>query len=249
MKKLIAHLSLAAASAGAAGVLILALADAVIMPYIVDVPSVKIPRLENLSSAQAAERLQQWGLKMALGDSMHHERIALGSVIDHVPEAGQRVKRGRAVTVLLSRGPRYYSTPDLHRVSQREARLQLESKQLGVGSILYVSSSEVSAGAVIDQTPAAGTALVRGSRVDLRISNGPPSSLKSTPNLLRLSIEVVEDSLRKYEMQLGRVENKIDNSAAPGTILSQVPAPGTPTPRNTRINLRVSAKRRDDGGR
>ena len=232
-----------------AGVLILTLADTVIMPYIVDVPSVKIPRLVNLSSTQASERLQQWGLKMALGDSMHHERIPMGSVIDHIPEAGQRVKRGRAVTVLLSRGPRYYSAPDLRRVSQREARLQLESQQLGVGSILYVSSNNVPEGVVIDQEPAAGTALVRGSLVDLRISNGSPTSLKSTPSLLNLSIEVVEDTLRKYEMQLGRVENGIDNSAAPGTILSQVPAPGTPTPRNTRINLRVSAKRRDDGGR
>ncbi len=227
----------------------LALADAVIMPYIVDVPSVKIPRLETLTSAQAAKRLQQWGLKVAHGDSMYHERIPMGSVIDHVPEAGQRVKKGRAVTVLLSRGQRYYATPDLRRVSQREARLQLESQHLGVGSILFVSSNEVSEGAVIDQTPAAGTALVRGGRVDLRISSGSPSSLKSTPNLLNVSIEAVEDTLRKYEMQLGRVENKIDNSTAPGTILSQVPAPGTPTPRNTRINLRVSAKRRDGGGR
>ena len=89
----------------------------------------------------------------------------------------------------------------------------------------------------------------RDGRVDLRISNGPPSSMKTTPNLLALSIDSAEDTLRKYEMQLGRVENQINNSSPPGTIISQAPKPGTQTPRNTRIHLRVSAQHPDNGAR
>lgn len=249
MRTFFANGVLVAASALVAALLMLGLVDAVIMPHIVDVPNVKVPRLHSLSASQASQRLQQWGLKIATGDSIYHERIPLGSVIDHLPEAGQRVKKGRAVTVLLSKGPRYYTTPSLQGVSLREARLQLESNQLQTGNILYVSSNEIPETAVIDQHPTAGTPLKRDSRVDLRISNGPPSAMKTTPNLIALPIDSAEDTLRKYEMQLGRIESQIDNSSPPGTIISQAPKPGTQTPRNTRIHLRVSAQHPQNGAR
>ncbi len=249
MRNFFANGVLMGASALVAALLMLGLVDAVVMPHIVAVPNVKVPRLHSLDSSQASQRLEQWGLKIAVGDSIYHERIPLGSVIDHLPEAGQRIKKGRAVTVLLSKGPRYYTTPDLQGVSLREARLQLESNQLQTGDITYVSSNEIPETAVIDQHPTAGTRLKRDSSVKLRISNGPPSSMKTTPNLLALSIDSAEDTLRKYEMQLGRVENQIDNSSPPGTIISQAPKPGTQTFRNTRIHLRVSAQHPDDGVR
>ena len=249
MRKFFANGVLVAASALVAALFMLGLVDAVVMPHIVAVPNVKVPRLHSLDSSQASQRLEQWGLKIAVGDSIYHERIPLGSVIDHLPEAGQRIKKGRAVTVLLSKGSHYYTTPDLRGVSLREARLQLESNQLQTGDIIYVSSNEIPETAVIDQHPTAGTRLKRDGRVDLRISNGPPFSMKTTPNLLSQSIDSAEDTLRKYEMQLGRVENQIDNSSPPGTIISQAPKPGTQTPRNTRIHLRVSAQHPDNGAR
>lgn len=249
MRKFLANSVLLVASALTAALLMLGLVDAIVMPHIVDVPNLKVPRLHSLDASLADQRLKKWGLKMAVGDSMYHERLPQGSVIDHLPGAGQRVKKGRAVTVVLSKGPRYYVTPNLQGVSLREARLQLESNQLQIGDILYVSSNEIPEAAVIDQHPVAGTNLTRYSRVDLRISNGPLSSLKTTPNLVNLPIDSAEDTLRKYEMHLGRIENLINNSSPPGTIISQAPKPGTQTPRNTRIHLRVSARHPDNGVR
>ena len=248
MKKFFANALLIAACSGVAAILMIILIDRVIMPYLVDVPSVKIPRLQELDSAKAAERLEQWGLKMAIGDSLHHKSIARGAVIDQTPQAGQRVKRGRRITVTLSRGPRYYPAPNLSGVSLREAHLQLESNQLQAGEILYISSDDIPQTAVIDQSPAAGTLLARGSSVDLRISNGPLSALKRVTDLTRIAIDAAEDTLRKYEMQLGRIESRIDNNSPPGTILSQIPAANSQAPRNSRINLSVSARRVENGG-
>ena len=50
----------------------------------------------------------------------------------------------------------------------------------------------------------------RGSSVDLQVSNGPPAALKRVPNLIGLSIGVVEDTLRKYEMRIGHIAKRID---------------------------------------
>ena len=82
----------------------------------------------------------------------------------------------------------------------------------------------------------------------MRISNGPLSALKRVPDLTRIAIDAAEDTLRKYEMQLGRIESRIDNNSPPGTILSQIPAANSQAPRNSRINLSVSARRVENGG-
>jgi serine/threonine-protein kinase len=185
---------------------------------------------------------------MAIGDSLYHKSIARGDVIDQTPQAGQRVKRGRRITLTLSKGSRSYPVPNLSGVSLREARLQLESNQLQIGAILYVSSDEIPQTAVIDQSPVAGTLLARGASVDLRISNGPLSSPKRVPDLKQIPIDSAEDTLRKYEMQLGRIDNRIDNNYPPGTILSQTPAANARVQRNSRINLSVSSRQVKNGG-
>ena len=58
MRTFLANGVLVAASALVAALLLLGLVDAVIMPHIVDVPNVKVPRLHSLSASQASQRLQ-----------------------------------------------------------------------------------------------------------------------------------------------------------------------------------------------
>ena len=72
MKKVFANGVLVAASALVAALLMLGLVDAVVMPHIVAVPNVKVPRLHSLDGSQASQRLEQWGLKIAVGDRIYH---------------------------------------------------------------------------------------------------------------------------------------------------------------------------------
>lgn len=240
MKKKFTHLGLIIAAAALAGIIGLILLDAVVMPYLVDVPNVRTPNLQGLSVPKAAMRLEQSGLKIAIGDSLYHETIPTEAVVDQDPAIGQRVKKGRRIVVTLSKGPRYYAVPDVRRVSLREARLQLEGNQLQVGETLYLSSNSIPAGVIVGQSPSPGAQLSRGNPVDLQISNGPPTIPKQIPQLVGLSIEVVEDTLRKYEMRLGKIENRIDNEHPPGTVLAQTPDQQQRALRHSRIDLVLS---------
>ena len=242
MNKILRHFGLIIASAALAGVICLILFDTVIMPYLVDVPSVRVPKLKGLSVPKAAIRLEQSGLGMAIGDSLHHETIAIEAVVDQDPAEGQHVKKGRRIVVTPSKGARYYEVPDVRRVSLREARLQLEGNQLQVGQTLYLSSDAIPEGAIVGQSPSPGARLALGNSVDLQISSGSPSRTKQVPNLIGLSIEVVEDTLRKYEMRLGGIENRIDNQQAAGTILAQTPDRQQRAPRQSRIDLILSVE-------
>ncbi len=241
MKNILRQLGLAAAGALLAGLIAIVLLDAVVMPYAVDTPSVQVPDLQGLFAPEASARLDQAGLKMTIGDTLHHETISADAVVGHDPSVGQWVKKGRRIVLTVSKGPRYSQVPDVRRVSLREARLQLEGNQLKSGQILYRSSETLPEGAVVEQSPAPGARLAPGSAVDLQVSNGPPTALKRVPNLIGLPFKVVADTLRKYEMRIGHIAKHIDEQKRVGTILEQVPTSGQRIPRHGRIDLVVSS--------
>ena len=241
MKNFLRQLVLLAVGAFLAGIIALVLLDKVVMPYLVDTASVQVPELKGLSASEASARLDEVGLKMTIGDSLHHETIPTDAIVDQDPSVGQLVKEGRRVVLTVSQGPRYYEAPDVRRVSLREARLQLEGNQLKVGRILYRSSETLPEGAIVDQSPPAGAQLALGSSVDLWVSNGSPAALKRVPHLIGLSIGAAEDTLRKYELRIGHIAKRIDEQKRVGTILTQSPSSGQRTPRHSRIDLVVSA--------
>jgi serine/threonine-protein kinase len=59
-------------------------------------------------------------------------------------------------------------------LSREEARRRLDSAGLMIGSREEASSDDVAAGKVIEQDPAAGTKVDRGTAVAVVVSTGPP---------------------------------------------------------------------------
>ena len=222
--------------------LFLLLLDYVIMPYIVDVKRVTVPELRKRTLSEASQRLQRKGLRLAIGDSVHHETLGKNYVVDQTPAPRKQIKKGRRVFVDVSLGQRLYAVPDVSGGSRRDAQLKIRGTQLALGRIEYVSSGSIPEGAVISQRPAAGTRVRRQSRVDLKISSGSPFAPKRVPDLAGISIEAVEDSLRKYEMRLGQIHDQVNNSVPEGQVLSQDPGPESRQMQNTAIDVVVSVR-------
>jgi len=240
MRRLLRSLGIGLGVVVGTGVLFLVLFDQVIMPYLVNVERVNTPDLTGMPLERAAERVRSKGLRLAVRDSVFHATIGPQHIISQTPEPRQRIKKGRRVFVDVSRGQRLYAVPEVTGASLREAQLKVQGGQLKVGEILFRSSGSIPKGAVIGQHPPSGSRLPRGGVVALQISSGSPFSPKQVPNLIGLSIEVVEDSLRKYEMRLGTITDRLDNTAPPGQVLSQRPAPDANAPPETPVDLVVS---------
>jgi serine/threonine-protein kinase len=220
----------------------LAAFDQLLMPYVVDVDKVHVPRLEGLTVEQARRQLRQRELRLGIRDSVHHATIAAGLIADQTPPEKQLVKKGRRVSVDISLGSRLYRVPEVTGGSPRDARLKLESSHLRLGEVAYLSSDRFPEGAVILQQPKAGTRLPLGGRVDLKVSSGPASQPKRVPELRGLRIDSVEDSLRKYEMVMGQIQEQVDNGVPAGTVLSQSIAPPRRALRGTPIDLVLSVQ-------
>ena len=225
--------------------LFMVLLDGVIMPYIVKVDRVQVPDIRSRGMAEAAAHLKRIGLRVVTRDSVFHHRLSVGTIVEQDPAPRSKyIKKGRRVFVDVSKGRRLYEVPKLIGVGERDAYLQLQTQKLRIGRIYYVSSASAPPGAVIRQHPAAFSRLQRGERVDLEISSGSPLDPKRVPSLLGLDIDVVEDSLSKYEMSQGEIKERLDLGSPPGVVLSQNPRPGSRQMRHTKINLIISVGRK-----
>ena len=221
----------------------LVLFDQVLMPYVVEVDKIHVPKLEGLTVEQASKQLRQRQLRLGIRDSVYHETLAAGQIVDQTPAEHQLVKKGRRVSVDISLGARLYPVPPVTGGGPRDARLKLESSQLRLGDLSYISSDRFPEGAVIYQQPKAGTRLPRGGKVDLKVSSGPSNQPKRVPDLRGLPIKSVEDSLRKYEMAMGQIQDQVDDSVPVGTVLSQSVTPPQRALPGTPIDVVLSVRR------
>ena len=70
-------------------------------------------------------------------------------------------------------GCKKVTVPSVTGMTQAEALQELTSARLKVGDVTEAASSTVAVGDIISQDPTAGSSAIRGSTVDLVVSNGP----------------------------------------------------------------------------
>lgn len=121
------------------------------------------------ATAESALRTQHLDPTRTEGFS---ESVTKGLVISTDPKANAEVRRGTAVTVLVSKGPERYVVPTLAGVSLADAQNQITGSNLVVGKITETFSETVGDGQVIATEPKAGIQVKRGTSVALTVSKG-----------------------------------------------------------------------------
>jgi serine/threonine-protein kinase len=132
-------------------------------PKVVTVPDVK-----NLTVDQASSRLSQDGLSLGTTSEEYSDTVSTGKVISQSPGAGQSVKEGSSVNIVVSKGPappKKVTVPDVIGMSKLDAQNALSAKGL-VASISELTNPDPTTwGKVYDQDPAAGKKVDEGTTV------------------------------------------------------------------------------------
>ncbi len=160
------------------------------------------------------------------------ETVAEGLVISQVPPAGDTVKRGSEVVVVVSRGREPVPVPGV--VEQERAAAEKALTDVGlVPQVTEEFSEAVAAGVVISQAPADGT-LFKGDPVALVVSKGPP--LVEVPAVRGKQVEEATRILRDagFEVEVRRL---VQNGF--GTVLSSDPGAGTQAPKGSTVTINV----------
>lgn len=157
---------------------------------------VETPDLVGLTITEASTLLEQRGLE--LGSRLEEESsdVERGKIMRQSPSAGMKVKEGRKIEIIVSKGPAKVTMPDLKGLSLTEAERKV-TRQFGliVAQVTRDYSDDVKKDNVISQYPYAGAQVPRGQEVTLVVSQGPeePEPWERAPRFLDVNIELKSD--------------------------------------------------------
>ncbi|TFB52024.1 Stk1 family PASTA domain-containing Ser/Thr kinase [Cryobacterium tagatosivorans] len=151
---------------------------------------IAVPRLASMTPEKAAAALAELDLTSKPGEEYNNE-IAAGLVSSTKPDAGTRVAKGTAVTVLVSKGRQPITLPTLTGLGQDAAETAITDLGATVGSTDEVFNSSLEEGTVVSATRESdggdvskGGAYFEGLAVNLVVSLGPIPDVtgKSVPD-------------------------------------------------------------------
>ncbi|MEJ8553732.1 Stk1 family PASTA domain-containing Ser/Thr kinase [Tepidibacter sp. Z1-5] len=130
-----------------------------------------------------------------------------------------------------------YKMPDFENATLEDATSRLESIGVSVEVRNESYDSSVEKNHIISQIPAVGSSIRKGQTVKFDVSKGGEPVI--VPNLVRKTLESVEDILKESDLKEGVIDYEF-SSLAEGTIISQKPRAFTEVEQGTGIDFIVS---------
>lgn len=198
--------------------------------------SLAVPNVVGESFDAARSRLNRFTLQR----SYRAAAEAGGTVLAQSPMAPATLPAGAAVTLVLSDGS-LVRVPRVANLNINEARQRLQ-KDLDLKVQPVVVTSDVRVGTVIDQQPAEGTLVKRGSVVRLQVSAGQEGpEVIDVPSVVGMSFDQAKSRLGRFSVQ--RVDRpRSERSSAPeGQVIEQSPRAASRATAGSTIVLTVSS--------
>lgn len=224
------------------GILVLLLTAGLIfaLSSYLNVGEVKLPPVTGMKSAEAVKVLEGYGLEVSISKQFH-ATIEKDQVISQQPEAGKIVKKGRPVVLVVSEGQDLVDVPNVIGQSYDEARFTLLNLQFQVNAPEYVYSNSIEKDLVAEQEPAGNNKAPRGSKIVLRISQGPKPQLQKVPKLIGLTQEAARAELAALKLELAEnVGQTESNEYLSGQIVNQEPGAGSQLEEGQKVKITIS---------
>ena len=195
-------------------------------------PKVTIPDVKGKQWKDAQQELSDAGFQPV-------EHIVPGNTKGQVtatdPPAGQSVPKGSKVRVNVASGPQQAHVPSVVGQSLSQASSTLHSAGFNVNPT-YVDSSAPQ-NQVIHQNPAPGTAVPKGSTVDLQVSNGPPAV--QVPDVVADSSQLAAQTLANAGFTVSRQYQSVSDPTQDNIVQAQSPSGGTQATKGTTVTITI----------
>ncbi|SKC87214.1 Stk1 family PASTA domain-containing Ser/Thr kinase [Maledivibacter halophilus] len=203
------------------------------------VKEVQIPNIENESKQIAEESLSNLGLGVMVESQVFNNGVPEGHVISQTPSAGEIVKEGHTVSLILSKGPKKVAIPKIVHKEIDEARVELDNENLELRNIDR-EYSDLPIGVIIKQFPEAGEMVDEGSAVDILVSQGREIQTLIMPNLQNKNIKDAKETAEKLGFIIQKVDYEFNDEVEKDFVISQTISPGSEVKENSVFSLIVS---------
>lgn len=212
-------------------------ADAPLPPTVPSTASsLAVPNVVGQSFDDARGRLSRFTLQR----SYRAAAEAGGTVLAQSPMAPATLPAGAPVTLVLSDGS-LVRVPRVTNININEARQRLQ-KDVDLKAQPVVVTSELRVGTVIEQQPAEGTLVKRGSVVRLQVSAGQEGpDLIDVPNVVGLPFDRAKSRLARFSVERAEGPRTERSSAPEGQVVEQSPRAAARAAAGSVITLTVSS--------
>ncbi len=153
------------------------------------------------------------------------ETAPQGQVLATRPSAGDDVRTGTAVTLVVSQGPELFDVPDLAGKDRGAAEAAVTGANLAVGAVAEEFSESVPSGSVVSQQTPVGERLRTGSPVDFTVSKGRQPI--EVPPVANRAQEDAEAAVTDAGLVVGAVTRQRHDTVPAGSVIRSEPADGT----------------------
>jgi beta-lactam-binding protein with PASTA domain len=133
-----------------------------------------MPNLIGKSQRNAESLLKNVRLRLGRVGFKSSSIIPKTAIAEQSYPAGQELKPGTYVGIIISTGQVRNILPDLRSLRFLDVQQSLERLGLQVGEVIYEERDDLLRDTVIDQSPQAGTTFKTGDKIDLKVSKLPP---------------------------------------------------------------------------
>lgn len=200
-----------------------------------------VPEIIDKPLEKAEENLREGNLSLQVLAEEYNPLKPPGIVLSQSPAPGAKVKKGRIVRVVVSKGEKMVLVPYLKGVSLRQAELMLHEKGLEVGEINWVPSDTFPENVVVESDPSFGLSIPSGMSVNLRVSLGSLPERVTIPDLVGKSLKETKSILKELGLDIGEIQFETKDYLPPETVVEQFPQEGAEVERGTKVDLKVSA--------
>ncbi|MDO5597930.1 MAG: Stk1 family PASTA domain-containing Ser/Thr kinase [Acidaminococcus sp.] len=203
---------------------------------------VTVPDVKGKTIVEAEAILTREKLGYTLTEA-YDAKVTPGVVIKQTPGAHTRVKAGRKITLVVSKGPEPGVVPDLKKKKLNDATMMLEKAKLKVGTVTVKYEAGAPKGTVISQSIAPNSKVSEGTSVDLVVNISDNQTV--VPSLAGMSLSEAQSALQSAGLSVGSVSAASSDSAK-NTVLSSDPGAGSVLDKGSAVTLVVSADKKEE---
>lgn len=203
---------------------------------------VMVPALVGQTESDALAEGQRLHLRPIVVERQPSDRFPQNVVMGQQPAAGARVREGRQVSLIVSRGVNIFAMPDLRNATLRQAQLDLTRLHLQLAHTKIVPNDDIPAYGVVSQDPPPLASVREGTAVSLALSKGPPASIR-VPAFTNMTLDQAREVAAASKTHLGQIVWTPFGERGPprGIVVRQLPGPGAQIDPFEKVSLQVSA--------
>ncbi len=220
--------------------LVLAFAAISFIKDYLSVAEVEVPDLSGVDEILAQDTIENLGLDFVVKDRIHSSEFEEGQIMSQNIRAGEKLKEGFPIEVIVSMGEKMIKVPDLVHKYSNEALVLLNESGLQSGEIIYEFSETVPWGLVIRQNPEPNILVKEGDVVTYVLSKGQEIEYALMPSVIGETVTEAERILLAKGFSVGDISFRSSNEYAEDTVSYQSYPVGTEVEKGTAVSIIVS---------